>query len=110
MIHFEIVEDTKKVLKQMTPEKMLADPRQHVHFMTLETFSKTFTPERIRLLKYLHAHEVGSISDLARRLKRKFEAIHRDLHHLERYDVVRVVSGSKVRIPKSAGRIEVRIV
>jgi len=109
-MYFEIVQDTKKVIKELTPEKMLADPRRHVHFMTLETFSKTFTPERIRLLKYLHAHEVGSISDLARRLKRKFEAIHRDLRHLEKYKVVRVESGNKVRIPKIADKIEVRIV
>ena len=113
MIHIEIVEDPRETLRDLTPEKMLADPRKRVHFMTIKTFNKTFTPERIRLLKYLKNHKVESISDLARRLGRKFEAVHRDIHYLVMF--VRLTSNSRVsdsksRIPKIIGEIEVKVV
>jgi len=93
MIYIEIVKDTKKI---NIAEKMTNDKRKHVVFMTPEIFTKVFSPERIKLLTYLKEHKVQSISDLARKLGRKFEAVHRDIRYLDRFVKLKREEANKV--------------
>lgn len=83
MIHIEIVEDINKTIKEFSLEKMRKDPRKRVMFMTIKQFHHTFSPERLKLLMLLSKERAMSISDLAKKVGRKFEAVHRDLRYLD---------------------------
>lgn len=110
MVCIEIVEDTKKILDEITPEKMIAERRGHVIFMTPQTFCKVFTPERLKLLMFINKNKIMSISDLARKVGRKFEAVHRDLTYLQGFSVVKVRKNDACRVPYLDGNIEMRMV
>src|SRR3989344_8046106 len=97
MVYIEIVPDTMKFLKELTLEKMRKDPRKHVIFMTPEIFHHTFSPERMKLLMLLKKEGTMSISDLAKKVGRKFEAVHRDLRYLE--GIVKFRKEDRRRIP-----------
>ncbi|MFO8016858.1 MAG: hypothetical protein R6U32_07190 [Candidatus Woesearchaeota archaeon] len=107
MIHIEIVEDINKAMNELTLEKMRKDPRKHVMFMTIEQFHHTFSPERVRLLMILKKEGTMSISDLARKVGRKFEAVHRDLRYLE--GIVKFRKEERRRIPYIDEGIDVRM-
>ncbi|MFC1733347.1 hypothetical protein ACFL6I_23860 [candidate division KSB1 bacterium] len=94
MIYIELVKDTKNLT--ITAKRMLKDKRKRVIFMTPEIFAKFFSPERIRLMMYLKEHKVESISDLARKLGRRFEAVHRDIKYLDSFIKIKRVEANKV--------------
>lgn len=97
MVYIEIVPDTMKVFRGLTLGKMRKDPRKHVIFMTPEIFHHTFSPERVKLLMILKEEGAMSISDLAVKAGRKFEAVHRDLMYLE--GIVRFRKEDRRRVP-----------
>ncbi|MBD3313839.1 hypothetical protein GF345_05335 [Candidatus Woesearchaeota archaeon] len=108
MVHIEIVDNTDKV--KITKERMLKDKRKHVIFMTYDVFCRIFTPERTRMLEYLSNNKVESISDLARKLGRKFEAVYRDLKYLEGFSVVKLRREEANKIPYVDEDINIRMV
>ncbi len=107
MVNIEIVKDINKV--NVTQEKMARDRRRHVIFMTHDIFCRVFTPERIRLLEYISHNRVESISDLARKLGRRFEAVHRDLKYLEGFSIVKLKRREANKVPYVEGNIDVRM-
>ena len=110
MVIIELVKDPAKVFKNLTLEKMAKDKRKHVIFMTPEVFCKVFSPERLRLLMFVNKNRSASISDLARKLGRRFEAVHRDLMYLEGFSVVKLRRQEANRIPYVDDSIEVKMV
>jgi predicted transcriptional regulator len=108
MVYIEIVKDINKALKEFSLEKMRKDPRKHVIFMTPEIFNHTFSPERMKLLMLLDKEGTMSISELAEKVGRKFEAVHRDLRYLE--GIVKFRKEQRRRIPYIEGSIEVKMV
>lgn len=108
MVYIEIVKDIRKTLKEFSLEKMRKDPRKHVIFMTPEIFHHTFSPERMKLLMFLSKEGTMSISDLARKVGRKFEAVHRDLRYLE--GIVRFRREERRRVPYIDESIEMKMV
>lgn len=108
MVVIEIVKDTKKVFKEMTLEKIWKDKRDHVIFMTPKIFCHVFSPERMKLLMLLGKEGAMSISDLARKVGRKFEAVHRDLRYLE--GIVKFRKKERRRVPYIDESIEMRMV
>lgn len=106
----EIVKNPEKVLKKLTLEKMAKDKREHIIFMSPEMFYKIFSPERIKLLMFLSKGKAESISDLARKLGRKFEAVHRDLRYLKGFGLVKLKEEDTGRVPYVGESIEVKMV
>lgn len=104
MVCIEIVKDTRKLLKGLTLEKMRKDRRKNVIFMTPEIFHHTFSPERLRLLMMLKEEGAMSISDLAEKVGRKFEAVHRDLRYLE--GIVKFKKEDRRMVPYLDGKLE----
>lgn len=110
MVWIEIVKDMKQEINSLTMEKIMKDKRKHVIVMTPEVFCKVFTPERLRLLVYLNKNKTASISDLARKLCRRFEAVHRDLKYLEGFYVVKMRRNEANKVPYIDENINVRMI
>lgn len=105
----EIVKNPEKVFKKLTLGKMAKEKREHVIFMSPEMFYRIFSPERIKLLMFLSKGKAESISDLARKLGRKFEAVHRDLRYLEGFGVVKLAMEDARKVPYVDEDINVKI-
>ncbi len=67
--------------------------------MTPEVFSRVFSPERIKLLRRIHANDIRSIYQLARELGKPYEVVFRNLKYLEGLGLVRMKSKDNRRIP-----------
>ena len=78
--------------------------------MTPETFSKVFSPQRMRLLMKLQDESFESISELALTLNRKFESVHRDIAYLSGIGIIVVKKEKKNVIPMIDGRITLPVI
>ena len=99
-MEIKIVENVEKEVDKDI-EKMkkgTLKPRKKI-VMTPETFAKVFTPAKIRLLIAIKKNHFKSISELARQLKRKFEAVHRDISYLEGMGLIKVVKEKREARP-----------
>jgi len=96
-----LVSDVKKEMDRRTKSIMdgTAKPGHRI-VMTPEIFSKVFSPKRIRLLMEMKKREFESISDLARQVGRKFEAVHRDISYLKGRGLITVKKINNRAIPK----------
>ncbi|MBI3032557.1 hypothetical protein HYY69_03715 [Candidatus Woesearchaeota archaeon] len=100
-MQIKIVENIKNEMEKdiQNIEQGTAYPKKKI-VMTPETFSKVFTPQRIRLLMAIRKNNIKSISELARNLKRKFEAVHRDISYLKGVGLIALVKQNNKVIPK----------
>ncbi len=81
---------------------------KHTLVLTAVLFAKIFTPKRLELLLTLRKDE--SVSDMARRLKRPFEAVHRDLQLFKRYGLVRMRKEKRSVFTSLAGEIRMPVI
>lgn len=77
--------------------------------MTAETFSQIFTPERIKLLRYLHQNPVKSIYQLAKDLGKPYEVVFRNIKYFEGLGFVKILRKGRVRIPRLKGEIRIEL-
>ncbi len=68
--------------------------------LTPEEFSKVFTPERIRLLKLLKDNPDLSVNQISKSLKRRREAVSRDIRFLEGLGLIKLEKHARLRVPK----------
>ena len=110
-MEIKIVDDVRSEMKKDTNklEKGTAKDRKKI-VMTPETFAKVFSPQRIRLLIAIRKNNIKSISDLARQLKRKFEAVHRDIRYLAGLGLIKVVKKEHKAIPILEEHIKMPVV
>lgn len=80
--------ELKRCIDQI--DKGLGVKGRRVMIFTPETYAHVFTPERLKLLLLLQKEEHTSISSLATRVGRHFEAVHRDLKVLASDDLIRL--------------------
>lgn len=96
----QLVTDVEKQMNIDTEEILNGTAKyKKKKVMTPETFAKIFSPQRIRLLKEIKRGNFNSISELARRLDRKFEAVHRDIKYLKGMDLIQVRRNDKRVVP-----------
>lgn len=100
-MQIKIVDDTEGEIDKDIEEieKGIARPMRKI-VMTPETFAKVFSPQRIRLLMAIRKNNINSVSELARNLNRKFEAIHRDITYLRGIGLIKIVRDNNKVIPK----------
>jgi predicted transcriptional regulator len=67
--------------------------------MTPETFSKVFTPERIRLLQRIRRNKINNIYQLAKELKKPYEVVFRNVKYFESLGLIGFDKKSKKRVP-----------
>src|SRR3989338_9240876 len=105
MVKIEIVQDMKKHMKEENRyiESVISGrikPKRAVRTIvfTPETFASTFSPERVRLIFALKGWD-GNIYQLAKKLGRPYEAVHRDISYLEGSGFIKVKSVGRKRYP-----------
>ena len=59
-----------------------ATARDHISFLSLETFVSTLSPKRLALLKALRAKGASSVRGLAAHLGRDYKSVHQDVTRL----------------------------
>jgi hypothetical protein len=79
--------------------------RRYSILITPELFPKIFSHKRIELLMELKRTRVKNISELAERLQRPFEVVHRDLKFLAAHGLVRLKKRQQSVVPTLAGEI-----
>ena len=92
----EIVDDVKKRMKEdnkyvrgVLSGRVKARKAVKTLLVTPEIFAQIFSAERIRLMKKVKEKRMN-IYQLAKKLSRKYEAVHRDVKLLEGYGLIKV--------------------
>jgi len=67
--------------------------------MTPETFSKVFSPERIKLLQRVRKNDIHSIYELAKELDKPYEVVFRNIKYLAGIGLLKVVEKDNRKIP-----------
>jgi len=78
--------------------------------LTPELFAKIFSPKRLNLLMTLAKKEEYNITELAKKLERKFEVVYRDLKLFEHFGLVKLIRENKSIIPELIGQIKLPVI
>ena len=86
-------EINEKIMKgeSYKPEKRI--------IMTPETFSKVFSPERIKLLQRIYRNNIKSIYHLAKELDKPYEVVFRNIKYLAGIGLIKILEKDKKKIP-----------
>ncbi|MBS3145428.1 hypothetical protein J4414_01360 [Candidatus Woesearchaeota archaeon] len=104
-VRIRIITNIKKEKKERTKfwdavEKGEKIKSRHPELvLTPKTFSKVFSPERIRLIFTIRNEKIHSISGLAKELERPFESVDRDIKYLEGLGLIKLRKKEKAKIP-----------
>jgi len=104
-------EDRKKEIRAISKQIMkgIIDTKKTI-ILTPELFAKIFSPKRLDVLMTLTHKEANNITDLARKLRRKFEVVYRDLKLFEHFGFVKLVKENKSIIPELVGEIKMPVI
>ncbi len=98
-----------KKLSDETMQGIVHEGRRTILF-TAKIFAKIFTPKRLELLMFLRQSETYSISNIAKKLNRRFEVVHRDLKLLAHYGFVKLLKKKNRVIPARCGKIKMPVI
>src|SRR3989338_8122572 len=98
----KIVESISKYNKDINEKirKGTLDRPERRIVMTPETFSKVFSPERIKLLKRIYRNNVKNIYQLAKELDKPYEVVFRNIKYLEGIGLIKITEKNNKKIPK----------
>lgn len=68
--------------------------------LTEEEKNRILTPERLRLIRTIKSKNPKSVSELAKSVGRRTDAVSRDLKTLEFYGFLELIQSGKQKIPK----------
>ena len=94
----ESEEQKQAVLKSILKEGGADD--ETLLLLTPEEFSKVFSPERVRLLKLIKTRSDLSVKEISRNLKRRREAVSRDIRFFEGLGLIKLEKHARLRVPK----------
>lgn len=92
--------EKQTVLKSLLKKGGAGGDDETILLLTPEEFSKVFTPERIRLLKLLKDKPDLSVNEISKNLKRRREAVSRDIRFLEGIGLIKLEKHARLRVPK----------
>ena len=75
--------------------------------MTPETFSKVFSPERIKLLQRIYKNKIKSIYHLAKELNKPYEVVFRNIKYLEGIGLIKLTEKDNKKIPQVVCRLSI---
>lgn len=75
--------------------------------MTPETFSKVFSPERIKLLQRIYKNNVKSIYQLAKDLDKPYEVVFRNIKYLAGIGLIKIVDKDNKKIPQLTCKLSI---
>lgn len=81
--------------------------RKKTVIITPEIFAKAFSAKRLEMLMQMGKDRSGSVSELARKLGRRFEVVYRDLRFFEQVGLVKLVEGGRNSlVPELVGELK----
>jgi predicted transcriptional regulator len=92
------IDNYNEVLERKIKNNTLDKPERGI-IMTPETFSKVFSPERIKLLRRIYQNDIRSIYQLARELGKPYEVVFRNIKYLEGLGLVRLKNKDNRKVP-----------
>jgi len=97
----KIVESITRYNKELNKKIMKGTMRkaENVIVMTPETFSKVFSPERIKLLQKIFQNNIKSIYQLAKDLEKPYEVVFRNIKYLEGIGLIKIDKKDNKTIP-----------
>src|SRR3989339_1308135 len=97
----KVVESISKYNKEINERirKDELDKPEKGIIMTPETFSKVFSPERIKLLQRIYRNNVKSIYQLAKELDKPYEVVFRNIKYLAGIGLVKIIDKDNKKIP-----------
>ncbi len=72
---------------------------ERLYFMEPSNFFQVLSKRRIALLKTLHNHEISSIRELSRLLKRDYKNVYQDVQLLKKAGLIHQDSTKKIYVP-----------
>ena len=102
----KIVESIKEYNKQINSIHGLKQPEKGI-VLTPETFSKVFSPERIKLLKRIRQNKIKNIYQLAKELEKPYEVVFRNVKYLEGLGLIKVIMKDNTRIPQISSKYSI---
>jgi predicted transcriptional regulator len=97
----KIVESISKYNKEINEKVMnrtITKPEKAI-VMTPETFSKVFSPERIKLLQKIYRNNIKNIYQLAKDLDKPYEVVFRNIKYLEGIGLIKIDEKDNKKIP-----------
>ena len=105
-IKFGSIEDMKKEIL----ERKEGEERHVIYLPDARTFSKIFSARRIELLRAIKENPELGVSELARLLGRKQEAVSRDIAFLRAWGLIETTTENRMVLARSMpGKIVVEI-
>ena len=116
-MRIEIVENVREKMKKDNQyvvdvtkgKKVIREKAEKTLVVTPETFSKIFSPERIKLMLKIKNNGFSSIYQLAKALDRKYEAVHRDIKLLEGFGIIRMKTENNSKVPYISEQINIPV-
>jgi len=108
MMKIQIVKSISRYNEELNEkiEKDLIDEPVTGMVMTPETFSKIFSPERVKLLQRIRKNHITNIYQLAKEMDKPYEVVFRNIKYLEGVGLVEIKEKGSTKIPCSR-RIEI---
>jgi len=72
---------------------------ERLYFMEPASFFQVLSKQRISLLKTLHGHDVSSIRELSRLLKRDYKNVYQDVQLLKKAGLIYQNATKKIYVP-----------
>ena len=104
----ESIEEYNKDLNKRLKKGKLDVPESGA-VMTPETFSKVFSPERIKLLKRVYLNNIKNIYQLAKELNKPYEVVFRNIKYLEGVGLIKVTEKDHKKIPCISSKLSLEM-
>lgn len=105
----KVVESIRKYNKEINEKLMngaLDKPEKGI-VMTPETFSKVFSPERIKLLQRIYRNNIKSIYQLAKDLDKPYEVVFRNIKYLAGIGLIKIEEKDNKKIPHITNKLSI---
>src|SRR3989339_1366123 len=107
----KIVESVSKYsreISQKIKDGTLEKPESGI-VMTPETFSKAFSPERIKLLQRIYRNNIRNIYQLAQELDKPYEVVFRNVKYLEGIGLIKINDKGHKKIPQMPRKLSIEM-
>lgn len=105
----KVVESISRYNKELNKKiaKGMLDKAEKGIVMTPETFSKVFSPERIKLLQRIYRNNIKNIYQLAKELDKPYEVVFRNIKYLEGIGLIKITDEDNKKIPNLACKLSI---
>ena len=100
------INEYNKGLNERIEKGLIKKPESGM-VMTPETFSKVFSPERIKLLQRIYRNKINNIYQLARELGKPYEVVFRNIKYLEGIGLVKITDKDNKKIPQLTSKLNI---